>query len=187
MAKFELPEAILELPPEERVVKAGMALLKHHRRMPTQDKVVEALVPRSDRGTGTGKGTVNKYWPSLQNEIARELSLAEWLPADLPDFVIDHLKQLMDWARQDADAQLEARTAALNERARKLDEEEESRKANEATLSGKVRELEALVKDRDGVIERQRDKLVTVEQSLAETQRTEAVQREQLAHAQERE
>jgi chromosome segregation ATPase len=75
----------------------------------------------------------------------------------------------------------------LNERARKLDEEEESRKANEATLSGKVRELEALVKDRDGVIERQRDKLVTVEQSLTETQRTEAVQREQLAHAQERE
>lgn len=187
MSKFELPEAILELPPEERVVKAGMALLKHHRRMPTQDKVVEALVPRSDRGTGTGKGTVNKYWPSLQNEIARELSLAEWLPADLPNFVIDHLKQLMDWARQDADAQLEARTAALNERARKLDEEEESRKGNEAILSGKVRELEALVKDRDGVIERQRDKLVTVEQSLAETQRTEAVQREQLAHAQERE
>lgn len=187
MAIFELPEAILELPPEDRVVKAGMELLKHHRRMPTQDKVVEALAPRSDRGTGTGKGTVNKYWPSLQNEIARELSLAEWLPADLPDFVIDHLKQLMDWARQDADAQLEARTASLNERARKLDEEEESRKANEATLSGKVRELEALVKDRDGVIERQRDKLVTVEQSLTETQRTEAVQREQLAHAQERE
>lgn len=187
MSTFELPEAILELPPEERVVKAGMALLKHHRKMPTQDKVVEALLPRSDKGTGTGKGTVNKYWPSLQNEIARELSLAEWLPADLPDFVIDHLKQLMDWARQDADAQLEARTAALNERARKLDEEAESRKAVEATLRGKVGELEATVRDRDGEIGRQRDKLASVEQSLAETQRTAAVQKEQLAHAQERE
>lgn len=187
MSTFELPEAILELPPEERVVKAGMALLKHHRKMPTQDKVVEALLPRSDKGTGTGKGTVNKYWPSLQNEIARELSLAEWLPADLPDFVIDHLKQLMDWARQDADAQLEARTAALNERARKLDEEAESRKAVEATLRDKVGELEATIRDRDGEIGRQRDKLAAIEQSLVETQRTAAVQKEQLAHAQERE
>lgn len=186
MTAFKIPDAILELPPEERVVKAGMALLKHHRKMPTQDKVVEALLPRNDEGTGTGKGTVNKYWPALQNEIARELSLAEWLPADLPDFVIDHLKQLMDWARQDAEAQLEARIASLNERERKLDEGAASRKATEDSLRSKVTELESSVRDRDDEIRRLRDKHVALEQSLVETQRTAAVQREQLAHADER-
>ncbi|WP_444928312.1 DNA-binding protein (plasmid) [Microbulbifer sp. TRSA002] len=187
MSVFKISEAILELSPEERVVAAGLALLKHHRKMPTQDKVVEALLPRSDEGTGTGKGTVNKYWPSLQNEIARELTLAEWLPADLPDFVIDHLKKLMDWARQDAEAQLEGHKATLNERQRKLDEEEESRKATEATLRDRVRELEAAARNQNSEISRQRDKQAALEQSLAETQRTTAVQNEQLAHAEERE
>lgn len=187
MSTFKLPEAILELPPEERVVKAGMALLKHHRKMPTQDKVVDALSPRSDEGTGTGKGTVNKYWSSLQNEIARELTLAEWLPAELPEFVIDHLKQLMDWARQDAEAQLEEHKSALSERERKLDEESESRKATEATLRNRIDELEASLKERDETISQQRDKQSSLEQALVEVQRTTAVQEEQLSHAVERE
>jgi chromosome segregation ATPase len=187
MIEYKLPDSILELPPEDRVAEAGMALLKHYRKVPTQDQVVQALLPSTEKGTGTGKGTVNKYWSAFQNKLVDELSLAEWLPAELPDFVIDHLKQLMDWARQDANMQFEARTAVLDERERKLDEEVASRNATETALRGKVAELEAIVLKRDGEIGQQRDKLMAVEQSLAETQRTAAVQKEQLANAQERE
>lgn len=186
MTAFKLPDDILELPPEERVTAAGLALLKHHRKMPTQDQVVQAL-SRSDGEKGTGKGTVNKYWPSLQNEIARELSLAEWLPAELPEFVIDHLKQLMDWARQDAETQLSERQAVLSERERKLDEEADARKATEAALRNRIDELEASLKDRDEAISRQRDAQATLEQTLADVQRTAAVQEEQLSHAAKRE
>ncbi|MCG8613964.1 MAG: DNA-binding protein [Pseudomonadales bacterium] len=184
---FKMPKDILDMPAQERVEKGGVALLKHLRRMPTQDELVQALTRDTEDGTSTGKGTVNKYWPSLQNEIAQELTLAEWLPAELPEFVIDHLKQLMDWARQDADAQLEEHKSTLNERERQLNEESESRKATEATLRDHVTELESSLKARDEAISQQHETQTSLKQALAEVQRTAAVQEEQLSHAAERE
>jgi chromosome segregation ATPase len=186
MTAFKLSDDILKLLPEERVIAAGLALLKHHRKMPTQDQVVQAL-SRPDGEKGTGKGTVNKYWPSLQNEIARELSLAEWLPAELPGFVIDHLKQLMDWARQDAETQLSERQAVLSEHERKLDEEAETRKATETGLRNRINELELSLKGCDETISKLREKQASLEQALADVQRTAAVQEEQLNHAKDRE
>lgn len=182
MTTFVMPIDILELPPKERVIAAGIALLKHDRKMPTQDQLVQALI-RSEGEKGTGKGTVNKYWSSLQNEIARELSLAEWLPAELPEFVIDHLKQLIDWARKDADAQLVERQSALNERKRKLDEEVEARKATEAMLRNRIEELEVLLKRSDEAVDKLRDKQTSLEQSLGDAQRMVAVQEEKLSYS----
>lgn len=187
MTSFKMPDEILALPPENRVVAAGLVLLKHLRRMPTQDQLVQALSRDGDEGTSTGKGTVNKYWPSLQNEIARELSLAKWLPAELPEFVIDHLKQLIDWARKDADAQLAEYTSALKERERVLDAETETRKATEATLRNRIRELEATLNERDTTIGKQSEKLVSLDLALADLKGAVAVQEEQLINAAKRE
>lgn len=183
MTSFKMPDEILALPPENRVVAGGLALLKHLRRMPTQDQLVQALSRNNDEGTGTGKGTVNKYWPSLQNEIARELSLAKWLPAELPEFVIEHLKQLIDWARKDADAQLIEYTSALKERERVLDADAETRKATESSLRARVRELESALKERDDTIGKQSEKLASLDLALAGLKGTIAVQEEQLSNA----
>lgn len=185
MTAYNLPDTLFTLPPEERVTAAGLALLKHYRKMPTQDQVVQALA-RPEGEKGTAKGTVNKYWPSLQNEIARELSLAEWLPAELPEFVIDHLKQLMDWARKDAEAQLAERQASLSERERQLDEAAEERAQTEATLRTRITELEAQLDTRDEDLKQHSETLVSLEQALARAERTAAVQDAQLKHAEQR-
>lgn len=187
MTPFKMPDEILALPPENRVVAGGLALLNHLRRMPTQDQLVQALSRDNDEGTSTGKGTVNKYWPSLQNEIARELSLAKWLPAELPDFVIDNLKQLIDWARKDADSQLAEYTSALKERERVLDAEFETRKATEATLRNRIRVLESALNERSDTISKQSERLASLDLAMADLKGTIAVQEEQLSNAAKRE
>jgi len=66
----------------------------------------------------------------------------------LPGFVIEHIKQLMGWARQDAQPQLEERQSALNERERQLDDRVEKEKTVK-NLEGQASRLEKRLVDQE--------------------------------------
>lgn len=152
-----LPDATA-LPPKDRVIQAGLLLLRSWGRLPTQDEVVAAL--RVPDGKSTAKATVNKYWPAYQAALARELRLGDWLPPEIPEFVNDHLRALLDWARQEAERRLQDQQRVLEARRQRFENEEDALKQAIYELNSTVKTLdtdrsrlsdqvETLSKDRD--------------------------------------
>lgn len=173
-----------ELSPEDRVIKAGMLLIKHNRRFPTQDEVVGALTIPGQKGTA--KATVNKYWRSFQNTLARELQLAEWLPNEIPGFVAEHLKALVDWARADADRQLKDKQRALDAQAQKLATERQQFVHAEDALRSRCDHLEKLLDERETEVRALKPKVEALALELSDARQQTAVQQEQLHNAAQR-
>lgn len=165
--------------PEDRVVKAGIALFKLNKKMPTQDQVVVAL--SQSKGKGTPKVTVNKYWPSLQAQIAHDLSLKDWLPAELPDFISDQLKAIFNWAISDTEKKLEKRTSELNERERLIVQQAEEQEWVKKELRSQVRDLKNQLLISNDNLSQKNTELISTQKELFSLQKDYSIQTNLLA------
>lgn len=128
------------LAPKDRVIKAGVALLRSGSR-PTIDAIVEEI-------GGSSKSTVNDYLPDLWRHIAETIDVSEALVAKLPHAVQqdfnDALTVLALEMKKAASTEFNAERQALEQQLADADQESRTHQAEVEESKRSIREVEQL-------------------------------------------
>lgn len=88
--------------PEERVVSAGLFLVRTLKKFPSQDQVFKSLDGLPNRPQ-TARATITKYWKRLHLAVAESIAQDSWLSDSVPPAVQDSIATMMNWARENAE------------------------------------------------------------------------------------
>jgi hypothetical protein len=144
IAAVEVPRLLNahQLSPVERVVQAGLLLLDTYGRLPTLDEIVASLKPAGAE-PGTGKATVNKYWPAFSEAVGASRKKERWLktvPAPAEALVLG----LLDWAQDHATAAISQERAEIEARATEIAQAHAAWLAEKALFQARISELALL-------------------------------------------